>query len=237
MKGSIDLRSFGTCDELNVQLATTISTILYNGINESGRSSFVVSGGSTPISLFDQLAYFEVAWDAVDIGLVDERWVSPNDPDSNEQMVRSHLLQNKAEKARFIGMKNDAATPHAGEVICEERLQALHKPYDVLLLGMGDDGHTASLFPGAPELAAATDMNSGKTCMAITPPVAPHGRMSLTLPAILSAKNVYLYITGAAKKEVLAQALSGGAPEELPIRYILQALEKENKSLTVYWSE
>lgn len=237
MKGSIDLRSFGTGDELNVQLGTTIATILMGGIKENGKASLALSGGSTPIALYDQLAYFEIDWSSVDMSLVDERWVSPDDPNSNENLVRRHLMQDKAAAAQFTGMKNSAATPADGEAECAQCLQGLQQPYDVLLLGMGDDGHTASLFPGAPELPQAVDMQSGKLCQAITPPSAPHPRMTLTLPTILSAKHIFLLIAGANKKEILAQALAGGSPEEMPIRYILQALDQQGQSLTVYWSE
>jgi len=110
--------------------------------------------------------------------------------------VRTHLLQRKAEAAAFTGMWNAAETASEGEGECARQLEKIRRPFDVLILGMGGDGHTASLFPGAVKLAQATDMNSGKICMGIAPVTAPHERMTLTLPAILDSKQIFLHITG-----------------------------------------
>ncbi|RWX49117.1 Glucosamine-6-phosphate isomerases/6-phosphogluconolactonase, partial [Candidatus Electrothrix marina] len=100
-------------------------------------------------------------------------------------------------------------------------------------LGMGNDGHTASLFPGSAQLAAATDMNSGKTCMAVTPADAPHERITLTLPAILNAEEIILHLTGSEKKEVLAKARETGPAEEMPVRFILH---QQETPVAVYWA-
>jgi len=103
---------------------------------------------------------------------------------------------------------------------------------------MGGDGHTASLFPGAVKLPLATNMNSGKICMGIAPVTAPHERMTLTLPAILDSKHIFLHITGQDKKDVLDQALVDGPPEDMPIRFILQNLEqRQTMKFNIYWAK
>ncbi len=137
------------------------------------------------------------------------------------------------EAAQFIGMKTRAATVGEGEAECEERLKDVPLPFDVLILGMGGDGHTASLFPGAKKLPAAIDMNSGRQCMALAPLAAPHERMSLTLPVILSAKNLFLHIVGPEKMQVLEKALADGPLEEMPIRFVLR---NEERPVNVYWA-
>ncbi len=235
INASMDFHSFSNRDELCADLADGISSLLSDGIVQKGRASLAVSGGSTPVQLFKRLSLIDISWNKVDVFLVDERWVDPSDPDSNENLVRTHLLQNNAAAAKFRGMKNSAATASEGEAACAEELQKIHRPFDVLILGMGGDGHTASLFPGAAKLSRATDMHSGEICMGIAPVTAPHERMTLTLPEILASKQIFLHITGQDKRDVLERALGSGAVEEMPIRYILQQSQKE--TFHIYWAE
>ena len=224
---------FPAADQLVGALAKRVGELLTEGVAERGQAMLAVSGGSTPIPLFARLAEMALPWDRVTIVLVDERWVDTGSPDSNENLVRRHLLQKKAAAARFVGMKNEAVTAFVGEAASEQRLRELAHPYDCLILGMGNDGHTASLFPGAANLAAATDPHSGRICMAIHPPAAPHERMTLTLPAILNSRRLILHLQGAEKKRVLALAQEKGDAAEMPIRYVLR---QQTAPLAVYWS-
>ncbi len=214
-------------------LADRICALLGEGVEKQGRASLAVSGGSTPVPLFAELSGRELPWEKVVVTLVDERWVEPADPDSNEHLVRTHLLRNRAAAARLVGMKTEAEDAFAGETACEERLRQVPRPFDVLVLGMGTDGHTASLFPGAGRLEAATAMDSGRLCMAIVPPRAPHVRMTLTLPAILDSRQIFLHITGEEKRRVYARARAGGPAGEMPIRYVLR---QEQTPVEVYWA-
>ncbi|MDD3813534.1 MAG: 6-phosphogluconolactonase [Desulfocapsaceae bacterium] len=224
---------FATSGLLVQALAARICDCLREGIRCRGRASLAVSGGTTPLPLFARLATTELEWDKITVLLVDERWVAPNNPDSNENLVRSHLLREKAASASFIGMKNEAAVASGGEVKCEKRLQLLPRPYDCLILGMGNDGHTASLFPGAKNLETAVDLHSGRICLAIHPPAAPYERMTLTLPAILDSRQLILHLQGEEKKKTLALAQAPGEAGEMPIRYILR---QTATPLAVYWS-
>lgn len=225
--------NFSTSGLLVEALAARICECLNEGIRRRGRASLAVSGGSTPLPLFARLAETELEWNKVTVLLVDERWVAPDSSDSNENLVRSHLLREKAANASFIGMKNEAAVASGGEATCEKRLQLLPRPYDCLILGMGNDGHTASLFPGAKNLEAAVDLHSGRICMAIHPPAAPYERMTLTLPAILDSRQLILHLQGEEKKKTLARAQEPGEAGEMPIRYILR---QTTTPLAVYWS-
>lgn len=225
---------FSDQTELVDQLAKTITDLLSQGITARGKASLAVSGGTTPVALFRQLSTADIPWDKVDITLVDERWVEPDEEDSNEKLVRTHLLQNRAARAVFTGMKNAADTAGTGEDLCEKALKNVLQPFDVLILGMGGDGHTASLFPGAKKLAAATDMQSGKTCMGIAPLTAPHERMTLTLPVILNSRNIFIHITGTDKKEVLAKAEQDGPVEAFPVRFVLR---QKQTPVSIYWAD
>ncbi|NOQ46877.1 MAG: 6-phosphogluconolactonase [Desulfobulbaceae bacterium] len=230
---TIDFNEFPDRKSLTIELADQIGELLTRGIQHNGRASLAVSGGSTPVELFEKLSGLDIPWQKVVITLVDERWVEPTAADSNEHLVRNHLLQNRAAEATFIGMKNSAATAGAGEAECAQQLQQVAKPFDVLILGMGSDGHTASLFPGAEKLAGATDLNSGKTCMGIAPLTAPHERMTLTLPAILDSRQIYLHITGQEKNDVLQTAMAEGPANEMPIRFILR---QQTTPVNVFWA-
>ncbi len=218
---------------LAAELASRIGHLLADATTVRGRASLAVSGGSTPIPLFERLAHLDIPWEQVVITLVDERWVEPTSTDSNEHLVRTHLLRDRAARATFIGLKNQSLRARDGETGCEEHQNLVPRPFDVLILGMGSDGHTASLFPGADTLAAATDMLSGRHCIAVTPVAAAHERMTLTLPTILDSHQIFLHITGQEKYRVLEKALAEGPAEEMPIRYILR---QNLTPVTICWA-
>ncbi len=233
MTSNIKFYGFADSGVLALKLAGRTAALLFSAIKDKGRATLVVSGGSTPLPFFEALAAEDIEWANVKITLADERWVPSSHQDSNERLVRSHLLQRRAAAADFVGLYTGADRAVDGEKECEKRISAMGLPFDVLVLGMGDDGHTASLFPGAENLTGATDMDSGRTCLAMTSPVAPHERMTLTLPALLRSENIFIHLTGRKKREVFAAALAGGAEEEMPIRFVMS---RAVSPLGIYWA-
>ena len=214
-------------------LADEIQVELQEAIAARGQASLVVSGGRTPVVLFNQLATEKLAWDKVTVSLADERWVGVNEPDSNERLIRAELLREHAAHAQFIGLKNAATTPEAGLEWCWRSLARIRRPFDVVLLGMGEDGHTASLFPDSPQLAAALSSSLPPACVAMQAPVAPHERISLNLNALLDARRIILHIQGESKWAVYQAAISHGPVEQLPIRAILH---QHTVPVEVFWS-
>lgn len=213
-------------------MARRIGVILGEAIAARGVASIALSGGRSPRPVLEALSAMALDWEKVVVALVDERWVEPDHADSNERLIHETLLQGAAAKARFVGMKNEAADAYAGQAACEAAYAALPWPLDIALLGMGEDGHTASLFPEAKELAEG--LSTSALTLAVTPPAAPHQRMSLSASAILKSRHIFLQIGGAAKKAVYDRALAGGPVEELPIRV---ALCQHQVSVEVWISE
>ncbi|MES2159329.1 MAG: 6-phosphogluconolactonase [Pseudomonadota bacterium] len=200
-------------------LATRIATLLGDAIATRGTASIALSGGRSPKPVLEALATTPLDWSKVVVTLVDERWVAPDAPDSNERLLRETLLTGPAAAARFVPIKNDATDAYAGQPAVEAAFAAIPWPLDIVLLGMGEDGHTASLFPAAVELA--NGLTSAARTIAVTPPAAPHQRLSLTASAILASRHIFLQISGAAKKAVYDNALKDGPVEQLPIRLAL----------------
>ncbi|WP_417913733.1 6-phosphogluconolactonase [Candidatus Electronema sp. JM] len=229
----IERRNFSDRQTLINALGEHLAAAVRQSIAAQGRASLAVSGGSTPVPLFERLAELDLPWPQVLITLADERWVELSSPDSNEALVRRHLLTKRAAAAVFVGLKNTAAQAAAGEAACGEQLRQLPLPFTAVILGMGNDGHTASLFPCAAQLAHAADMNCGKLCAAVRPQTALYERMTLTLPTLLTAKEIILHITGPDKQAVLEKALQAGPPEEMPIRFIFR---QEAVPVTVWWA-
>ena len=233
MKIMTGFHEFADQETLCRELSQRICASLQEAIEARGVASLVVSGGSTPVPLFAALAETSMEWDRVFITLADERWVDMNDSASNEAMVREHLICGQAKTAHFQGLKNSHASATAGEKECGEKLARLPVPFDFVILGMGPDGHTASLFPGADRLDEALDMNSGKLCVAMAPVTAPHERMTLTLPALLRSRRICFHLTGKEKRDVYERALAGDSVEKMPVRAVLG---QDLVPVDVYWT-
>jgi 6-phosphogluconolactonase len=214
-------------------LTSHIVNKLKQAIEQKGHASIAVSGGKTPIPLFALLSQQDMEWSRVFITLVDDRWVDNTDDASNEKLVIAHLLQNNAKVANFVGLKNNCDNPFNGAEITEKMLDKIPMPFDVIILGMGEDGHTASLFPGAANLATGLDMKSGRKVVGMTPLTAPLDRITLTLPTILNSKNIYLHLVGESKMHVLEQAEKGNDVNQMPIRAILQ---QDKVNVTGFWA-
>ena len=229
----MELVEFENTSALDIELSAKVAKLLIADIADTGSASLVVSGGRTPMGFFHLLSQQILDWSKVSITLADERWVDADHADSNEKLVRANLLINEAHQATFIGLKNSATDAIVGEPEAEQALAAVGK-FTVLILGMGDDGHTASLFPGADALALGLDMNSGRTCIGVTPTAAPHQRISMTLPRLLDSQQIIIHISGAGKQQVLEQAQAGDDVEALPIRAILN---QQQAPLAIYWAK
>nr|WP_183410963.1 6-phosphogluconolactonase [Litorivivens lipolytica] len=216
-------------------LVTHLAETLKQAVAEQGQGVMLVSGGSSPQPVYEALSQKDLPWSAISIVLVDERWVDVDHPASNEAFIRRHLLAGAASSARFFGMKTSAASPQAGQRECEQRLAVLPAQADICLLGMGNDGHTASLFPYAQGLTEA--LYGNQRCAAIVAEqsevTGEHTeRMTLTAPHLLAAKQRVLMMTGDEKLSTYRKAANGKDIEAMPVRAILNASEP----VSVFWS-
>lgn len=209
-------------------LAEDVARALEFAVQTQGRASLVVSGGRSPIAFFEALSRLPLDWSRVQVSLADERWVAPDEAGSNEGLVRRHLLQNEAASARLIGLYRAAETLEEAARLAGEGLADLKRPIDVLVLGMGDDGHTASLFPGGPLLADALREDCAERCLPMQAPVEPAQRITMTYPLLASARLRCLAIQGPAKLDTLRQAIEAD-PLQMPIHAFLST------SLEIYW--
>ena len=221
-------------DALNERLALDIAQRLNAAISARGVAVLSVSGGKSPIALFEALRDHDLDWAKVRVTLVDERCVPNTHPDSNALLVHTHLLQGLAAKAQFVPMVSAATsiTTVSGAPELEPLAQAQSAAVallaagtaDVLVLGMGSDGHTASLFPDAPNLQDALDTRNTQACVAIElahPPAnAPYARVTQTLAHILSARHIVLPLSGAEKINTLQQAWAKADPR-FPVSFVL----------------
>lgn len=227
---------FDSRQKLLDSLYKDIESLLIHDLSVHDEVSLLLSGGSTPGPLYERLSTVDLDWSRVTVGLVDERWVNPDHSASNEGLLRKTLLTNFAEAASFTGMKNTAETVFAGEVECQAQCATLPAPYSICLLGMGPDGHAASLFPNAKGLAQALD--SQQLCAAIeAEQSAVTGeyleRMSLTPRAILNSRKVVLLITGEEKWQVYSEARRAGDAMATPVSVFLQ---QDDVDIDVYWA-
>ena len=223
---------FHSQEQLIDMLSRAIATDLKHAIKTKGEASLIVSGGSTPKPLFKLLSQMDIGWENISVGLCDERWVEPTHEASNEHFVKTHLLIDKAKKANFIGMYHKDIAIKEAEALCHDTIHASLYPFDVVILGMGSDGHTASLFPHNSALEKGFNLDNPSLCISMKPIRAPHWRMSLTLQAILSATRLYLHFEGELKQRVYQEAIACEDNSKMPIGAILN---QEQKDVEVYY--
>lgn len=191
------------------QLAEAVAAQLRHAIATRGHALLAVSGGKSPIALFEHLRQQPLDWTSVTVLLADERCVPHTHPDSNTALVRQHLLQDGAAAATFVTFFDALDAIDTLAAAANQRLAALHWPLDVAVLGMGEDGHTASLFPAAPGLDTA--LHTTAHVAWVRPDAighAPHPRLTLTLPTLQAARQLHLSLAGPAKQAVYRQALA-----------------------------
>ena len=228
----MDILEFENASALDVALVKQVVDLLSEAIEIHEVASLVVSGGRTPQGFFHLLSQQTLDWSKVIVTLADERWVDPDHKDSNEKLVRENLLINEASCARFLPLKSSSYSAAEGEDFLEQSLSAIDT-FTVVILGMGDDGHTASLFPGSEALSRGLNMDSGRRCIAVIPLEAPHDRMSMTLPRLLDSQLIIVHLCGQGKQEVLSRACEGDDHLELPIRAVLQ---QSATPVRVFWA-
>lgn len=208
-------------------VAGAISSQLSMALNSAGRASFSVPGGTTPGPVFDILCGLPLDWANVAVFLNDERWVDENSPRSNTRLLRERLLTDRAAVANLIPLYKDEPDPETALAALAEGI-APHLPITVLLLGMGADMHTASLFPGADRLAEALAPDA-PILMALRSDAALEPRITLTAPVLVGAKHIHILITGAEKRAALERA-AGLTAIEAPVRVVLD-------HATIHWAE
>lgn len=212
---------------LMLGLADRIASELAAALHAEGRASLSVPGGTTPGPVFDILSGVGLDWANVAVFLNDERWVGEDSPRSNTRLLKERLLVDKAAAAQLIPLYAEASEPELMLDALAEGIAA-HLPITVLLLGMGADMHTASLFPGADLLAQGLAADA-PILLPMRAEAAGEPRITLTAPVLAAAKNIHILITGAEKRAVIEKA-AGLSALEAPVRVVLD-------NATVHWAE
>ncbi|WP_198731931.1 6-phosphogluconolactonase [Paracoccus tegillarcae] len=223
----MDFVEYPDREMLALVLADKLASQLGQHLRTSDAASLCVPGGTTPGPVLESLSATDLDWDRVTVCLGDERWVDGDHKRSNSRLLRRHLLKDKAKDAAYIDLYTGDAEPDDAVTTLNTRLQPIF-PITVALLGMGNDMHTASLFPGADHLAAALAPDAPPV-MAIRADGAEEPRITLTAPYLRNAINLHLLITGPEKREAFERAQKLD-PQEAPIRAMMD-------NLTVHWAE
>ncbi len=222
---------FDTREEASIAAAARIAASLMRRLDDQSEASLVVSGGTSPARCLAELSKSDVDWQRVHVLLSDERWVSPENDDSNEKLVREMLLQNRAAEAQFLTFFDRNADIRDRCEALDEQIRTLPFPFACSLLGMGEDGHFASLFPDADNLEQGLDVDSSRLCIPVNTAASPHQRVSLTLAALSRSDQGVLLIFGEAKREIYERAKT--SKNTYPVSKLL--LQKR-APVRVYWA-
>jgi len=208
-----------------------IINALHRRLETGDSAAVVVSGGTTPAPVYSYMAHKELDWHRVHVLLSDERWVPADHPDSNEKMLRDALARSRASFAHIAPYFDATQSPEDRCSELETEFQDLPLPFTSLLLGMGDDGHFASLFPDADNLQSALDLQSSRSFLPVDTGSSPHRRLTMTLSGLLHCDEILLLISGAEKRAVLEQAADPRS--ELPIAHLLRQMRTP---VDVFWA-
>jgi 6-phosphogluconolactonase len=227
-----DFKEFASREKLVESLSKKIIDSLSAAIEKKGFATLVLSGGSTPKKLLNALSNISFDWEKVRVTLVDERWVDNTSDKSNEKLVRDNLLVNKAKSARFFNLKTDGKYAKDSLTTLCVTMEKLSHELDVVILGMGLDGHTASFFPHTKELSHALSTND--LVCATTATVEPKERITLSRSYLLTAQNLILHIEGKEKKEVFLRASATDHISNMPI---IAMMQQQIPLLEVYYAD
>ncbi len=228
-----NLHEFPDAGALASGLADAVATRLSDAIAQRGTASLAVSGGSTPKRFFDVLSARDIDWSKVTVTLVDERFVPADNPRSNHLLVATHLLKDKAAKAVFLPLYYEAASIEDAAKIATEKTAGIGRPFDVAILGMGGDGHTASFFPRGNHLREALDLSGPRGVLTMEAEGAGEERLTFSFASLGDAGLLVVHIEGQGKKDVLEQAQAGSDETDMPIRAVLN---RAPSPVEIYWA-
>lgn len=203
-------------ESLSQGFADFAATTLRNTLARKPHATLVVPGGNTPRHYLPTLAKCALPWDRITVTLSDERWVDVNNDQSNEHLVKQHLMNHLPADTPFVGLKTRHDNPFDAIKEIHQRLDKLPLPSSLAVLGLGEDGHIASLFPGM-----NPDLSTTHHCVAVAPPVAPSLRISLSLAMLARSENIVLVVTGKTKRELLDR-LSEDPDPKIPFIWLSQ---------------
>ena len=202
-------------------VARCIADAIRSALREKGAAFIALCGGRTPRTAYAELARQPLEWQKVTVVATDERFVAPTHEHSNEGMLRAALLNGAASAVQLVSLWSSAAEPVQAAITASQRLADWPQPFDFELLGMGEDGHIASLFPGAAELAVAMHPSTGASVAVVTPgrgaPPPALVRLTLTLPRLLNARRICLLIAGKIKRELLLKVMQAPDVQRWPV--------------------
>ncbi len=227
---------FASREQFNQAVVQRLADTLQSASLSQKNILLGVSGGSTPMPIYQALAQKELAWNRVKLLLVDERWVPNNNADSNERNIRNAFSANAQAEKNIIGLWSNKTNLESAAIAADQKLAAMNDVMDAVVLGMGEDGHFASLFPSSLNFDAAISNQGSRFILPISPMPAnvPHSRLSMSLAYIQRAKRIILAITGEKKKLVLQQAIAEGDVHHLPIAALFKA---NSSAVEIYWSK
>ena len=221
------IQEFDNKTQLEIALVSKLTELMQLAILKYGEARVLLSGGSSPKAIYAQLSEEKLDWTKVKFGLVDERFVELQDKDNNERMIRSTLCQNKAKKVELVGMVVDPSNLQHNLELTRDNYRTFEERIDICLLGMGEDGHTASLFPGDEQSEKLLTTNELGVFNTISPNY-PFNRITCSKEMLAKSENTLLLLAGKKKKEVFENATHSS----LPISYVM----KEFNNLAVYYS-